>query len=230
MSISVIIINYYTKDCNANLNHLIKHFNDPLFKVSLLRVNHDQYKKNKEYDHFLQALMLANEQKFDHYLIIKDNSVCLTTNLAKKISKALKTPFDIYFLASYQDACHLYQPVKDNKNLRVTLDCGAVQAFLLSSTLATTLLNDVKEKKKRLSVILKNKVKSIKAATFYPPLISFDFALATNNEDYQLLNLCVDIDQNKEEKDDTVIIVWIIIISLLILFLVMLVPYFKYYN
>ncbi len=229
--ISVIIINCYTKESDDHLNLLIQHFNDPLFKVSLLKVNHDQYKKNKDIDHFIQALTLASEQQYNHYLIIKDNTICTTSNLAKKIKKALLTPADIYFLASYNDACHLYQPVKNNKHLKVTVDCGATQAFLLTSSFALTLLGELKEKKKSLSSLVRNKIKNnSKAVVFYPPMMTFDAMLATSNDDYQKLNLCIDLNKPKEETDDTVIIVWILIICFLILFLVFLVPYFKYYS
>lgn len=229
MSILVIIINCYTKECDSNLNNLIKNFNDPLFKVSLLKVSDDS-KLNNENEHFIQALSFASEQKYDYYLIIKDNNICTTTKLAKRIKSALTIKSDIYFLASYQDACHLYQHTH-NKYIKYTLNCAATQAFLITSKLNKLLLEDLTITKKGLDKILKKRIKnnSIKAAVFYPTLITFDVNTATSNEDYKKLNLCMDIKDCNEEKDDTVTMVWIIIFVALILFLALLVPYFRLY-
>lgn len=221
MSILVVILNCYTKKCDPNLDDIIKAFDDPLFKISTIKVNSDT-------DYFIEAFKFA--ENYDYYLFIKDDSIC-NKNISKKIKKALLTKADIYFLSSYQDACHLYQPVKNNKHLKYTLNCGATQAFLISSSIKNSLLEDLKITKKSLNKIIKNKIKNnkLKAVVFYPPIVSFDTMLATSNEDYKKSNLCMDVYDYDDENDDTVIIVWIIIIVAIIIILAGLVPYFKYY-
>jgi hypothetical protein len=240
-SVLVLIINSETRACNNNLDIIKRLFSDVYFTVQVCSVaepkefpehktlTRAQYLENYN---IRKVLAYAAEGPYDNgesqrwwtdlpVIIVKDSSVSHLTmeHITQHISTALKSASsDLFFLCSWQDACHKYRDVQGTL-LKWSTKPSATQAIMYTPRARDHIRKVLLTSDTPFSNLLNNTVaqKKLSATVFVPNLIDFDINLATSNEDFNKLNACMAATDTNSSVDWSIAIWFIVMLILIIL-------------
>lgn len=205
----VIIVMTETKPCDDNIPKLKQLFGDPRYFTVTVYDATDM----TERDYTINCL---NMMKNETFLLIKDSSICYSTNITQDIDDILAYNKDMYFLSVYNDDCTKYSSL-DNKNITVTTHPTSTQAVIYTPNANQAMRSMLDNSTMSVSDILNQQISSgiLSAVAYYPNIIYYDASLAVNNTDYNRLNQCVPIAATSNTTTNT--IVWLSIIAAIIL-------------
>lgn len=245
-SVLVLIINSETRACNDNLDNMKRLFSDSYFTVQICSVTeptefpaHKTLTRPQYLENYTMRKILtyAAEGPYDNgvtgepvhqrwwtnlpVIVIKDSSISHLTmeHITQHIATALKQApnVDLFFLCSWQDACHKYREVQGT-SLKWSTKPSATQAIMYVPRARDHIREVLLTSDVPFSKLLNNTAakKKLAATVFIPNLIDFDINLATSNEDFNKVNACMSTTDTSSTIDWSTAI-WFLIILLLVI-------------